>query len=196
MATINWPTKIKVGAADYGIEYDVQITTYRNGRITTFVLPGARWVASLRFENDLSRPSVEAMLAKLKGGGNRLSMPHWGKPPRPVGTLSSSATVASPITAGAESFTMTNANGGLKEGDIIGLPGQFVMVLDDADPFATNLTANVSPPIRRAHNSGTAVTWNRPTQLWIPRTNIAGPFPYLPGKSYPPITVDFVEAWA
>lgn len=194
MAIRTWPANIRVGAADYGIENDVQISIYRSGKVTTFKLPGARWVASMRFENDPQRPAVEALVASLDGGANRLSMPHWGRP-RPNGALTGNPTVAAPVAAGAKTFTMTGANGGLKAGDIIGLPGQFVMVLFDAIPFATNLTVEVSPDIRAAHNSGTAITWNKPTQLWIPRTNVAGPFPYMPGKSFPAFSLDFVEAW-
>lgn len=198
MATITWPSDIKTGPVDYAIEFDVQFSVQRNGRIQTFSLgASARWVCSIRFENDLEhlmRPKIEGLLVKLKGGANRLSMPHWGRPV-PNGTLRGTPTLGAAVSAGAESLTLINANGNLKRGDIIGLPGQFVMVVDDANPVLTTLTVNVSPPIRAAHNSGTAVTWNKPTTLWIPRSNIAGPFPYMQNKVRPGFSVELIEAW-
>lgn len=196
MATITWPSTIKTGPVDIGVEWDVQVNFARNGVVQTFGLPGARWVCSIRFENDLEqlmRPRVESLLLKLKGGANRLSMPHWGRP-IPNGTLRGTPTLGAAVAAGAEQLTIVNANGNLKEGDIIGLPGQFVMVTADATPVVTNLTVNVTPPIRSAHNSGTAVTWNRPTTLWIPRESRVM-FPYSQNKVRPGFSVDFVEVW-
>lgn len=197
MATINWPANIQTGPVDYAVEFDVQITVYRNGRITTYGLPGARWTCSVRFEHDLEhlmRPRVEAMLVGLRGGANRLSMPHWGRP-QPNGTLRGTPTLAAPVAAGAQSIQMTNCNGGVRAGDFLGLPGQFFMVMADANPFATNMTVQVDPAIRAAHNSGTPVVWNKPTTLWIPRSAIAGPFPYSQNKVRPAFSADFVEAW-
>ena len=198
MATINWPPAITTGPVDYACEFDIEMTVYRSGRVTTFGLPGERWTCSLRIDADLERrmrPAVEALLMSLRGGANRLSMHHFGRP-RPNGTLQGSPTVAAPIAAGAQTVQMTNCNGSLKAGDIIGLPGQFVMVLSDVSPTLTNMTVSVSPPIRASHSPGTAVTWNKPTTLWIPRSNIAGPFPYGQNKTRPAFSVDFVEAWA
>lgn len=197
MSIITWPASFRTGAVDYGIEWNVQISIYRSGRVTTYGLPGARWVASIRFEDDVERgkslrPAVEAFLTSLEGGANRVAMPHFGRP-RPNGSLSSNATVAAAIASGAKSFQMTNCNGGVKAGDILGLPGQLVMVLADANPFATNMTVQVSPALRASYNSGTPVSWNRPTTLWIPTTNRLM-FPYAMGKHRPAFTVEFVEA--
>lgn len=196
MATINWPASIKVGAVDYGIEYDVQLNVRRNGRVDTYGLPGARWVASIRFENELEqmmRPAIEALLVSLEGGANRLSMPHFGRP-RPNGTLTGSPTLQTTAAAGSKSLALANCNGTLKAGDIIGVPGQFVMVLADATPVANNMTVSISPCLRVQQTSGTAVTWNKPTTLWIPKSSTAGPFPYLQNKVRPGFSVEFVEA--
>lgn len=196
MEIITWPASIKTGAVDYGIEWDVQISVYRNGRITTYGLPGASWTASIRFENDweaMTRPLIESMLVRLRGGANRLSMPHFGRP-IPNGTLRGNPTIATTLAAGAKSIQMTNCNGGVKAGDILGLPGQLVMVVADASPSFTNMIVQVSPDVRASHNSGTPVTWNRPTTLWIPRSAISGPFPYAANGYRPGFSVDFVEA--
>jgi hypothetical protein len=196
MATINWPTNIRIGGADYGIEFDVQISVMRNGRVYTYGLPGGRWTASLRFEadfEDMTRPQIEALIVSLEGGAHRLSMPHFGRP-TPNGTLRGSPTIAGTLLAGSKTINITSANGTLKAGDIIGVPGQIVMVTQDVAPFATNLTAQVRPAIRSQHNSGTPIAWNRPTTLWIPRASTAGPFPFMPGGARPGFSIDLVEA--
>lgn len=199
MAVYNWPTSIRVGPVDYAVEFDVQLTIARSGKVFTYGLPGARWTCTLNFPNDLEsryRPALEAMIVNLEGGAHRLSFGHWGRPV-PNGTLSGNPTLGGGVSAGATSITIVNANGGLKAGDIIGLPGQFVMVMADIDPTLTNLNnVPVKPAIRATHNSGTAVVWNRPTTLWIPDTNIAGPFPYEQARSRPGFSLRFIEAWA
>lgn len=198
MATINWPSAIKVGPVDYAIEFDVQMTIARSGRVQTFGMPGARWTCSIHFENDLERrmrPAVEALIASLEGGANRLSMPHWGRP-RPNGTLTGTPILNGPVVAGAKTINITSANGNLKAGDILGLPGQIFMVTADVAMFAGNLSnVPVTPAIRSNYNSGTAVSWNKPTTLWIPRSNIAGPFPFEQARFRPGFTVEFAEVW-
>lgn len=198
MATINWPG-FNTGAVSFGLEYDVQMTIMRNGRVLTYGLPGARWLATISFENDIEgvtqqRPAIEAWLASLEGGANRASLFHLGRP-RPNGTLTGTPTLASSAAGGDRTLSLTGCNGTLKAGDMIGLPGQIVMVLADATPVSTLMTVSVTPAIRAAHAGGTAVTWNKPTALFIPRSNIAGPFPYAANKFRPGFAVELVEAW-
>lgn len=193
MAIFDWPSDIRIGGFDYGIEFDVQIAVMRNGRIRTFSLgPSARWVCTVRFEDDTKRQAVEAMLVNLEGGAHRLRFGHFARP-IPKGTLRGTPTLGAAVARGGTQFTIINANGGLKRGDIIGLPGQLFMVMEDADPVLTNLTVTVKPAARSNYNSGTPVTWNNPKTLWLPRTATAGPFPYLPGNSHPAFSVQFVE---
>lgn len=198
MATINWPADLRVGTVDYGIEFDVQMSVTRNGRIYTFGLPGARWVATLNFEIELEsmqRPAIEALIVSLEGGANRLSMHHFGRP-IPNGTLRGNPTLGAPATPGAKTLSLANCNGGVKRGDILGLPGQMFMVLADANPIATNMTVSVAPAIRAAHNTGTPVVWNKPSVLWIPRNSTAGPFPYDKNNVRPPFSIELVEAYS
>lgn len=197
MAIINWPSNIVIGPVDFGVEFDVQFSVFRDGSVKTSGLPGGRWIASLRFENDLEqimRPRAEALLMSLRGGANQLSMPHWGRP-RPNGTLTGNPTIGGAIAAGAQTFVIANANGTVKAGDIIGVLGQLVMVHTDASPVATNLTVTVSPVIRQVVNSGTPVIWNKPTALWIPRSPTCGPFPYAQGKFRPAFSIDLMEIY-
>jgi hypothetical protein len=195
MTTIAWPSNVRPGAADFGIEFDVQLTVMRSGRVNTFGLPGARWVATITFDNDHEeeqRPRVEALILSLKGGANQLAMPHFGRP-IPRGTLRGSPTLGANVPPGAEIFPILNATGSLLKGDIIGVGGQLLMVVNDAFPANGRIDVQVSPSTRRAYSAGTAVVWNRPTCLWIPKTSTAGPFPYRPNMR-PGFSIELVEA--
>jgi hypothetical protein len=196
VATVVFPSTIRVGAVSYGVQYDVQITTSRNGKVFTYGLPGSRWLATISFEPELEtmqRPAIEALIVSLEGGINRLQMGHFGRP-RPNGTLSSATTLASAVPAGGKSMILANSNGTLKRGDIVGLPGQLFMVTADAAPSAGNMTIAVAPAARAVFNSGTTVTWNNPQTLWIPRDSTAGPFPYAQGRVRPGFSLELVEA--
>jgi hypothetical protein len=198
MSIVAWPTSIKVGAVDYGVENDVQINVKRSGGIATYGLPGARWIATISFEPELEtmqRPAIEAMLMKLEGGANRLQMPHWGRP-IPNGTLRGLPTLGQAASAGAKSLQLASANGTLKAGDILGVAGQIVMVLDDASPSGGSITVNITPAVRIAQSVGAAVTWNAPTTLWVPKSSTCGPFPYQPSRVRPGFSVDFIEAYS
>lgn len=196
MPTINWPTLMKVAAFDYSIAFDVQMVTTRNGRIYTYGLPGARWSVTLTFPNQTEatgRPAVEALLVSLKGGANRLSMPHLGRK-LPNGTMRGTPTLSGAVAAGAEQMTLTGVNGTVKAGDFIGVPNQLLMVTADASPTGGNMVVQTEPPLFTGYANGTAITWNAPTTLWIPQNSTAGPFPFASGKSRPGFSVDLVEA--
>jgi hypothetical protein len=196
MSTIAWPG-FKTGPVSYCLEYDVQMTVMRNGRVLTYGLPGARWCCTLNFESELEqhlRPAIEAYLVSLEGGANRASLYHLARP-RPNGTLRGAPVLASSVAAGARSAPLTNCNGTVKAGDMLGIGGQIVMVLADATPVSTNMTVTFDPPLRVAQSSGVAIVWDKPSTLFIPKSNIAGPFPYLQNGLRPGMSVEFVEAW-
>lgn len=194
MTTIYWPANIKVGSVDFGISYDVQINVRRSGGVYTFGLPGARWVATVTFDNDHEeeqRPRIEALIASLRGGARRLSMPHFGRPV-PRGTLRGTPVLNTLALPGNNSVQLGQCNGGLYAGDIIGVGGQLLYVEGDASPSGGVMSVNVSPAVRNQVNAGTPVVWNRPEALWIPKDSTAGPFPYKP-KIRPSFSVEFVE---
>lgn len=197
MAVKNWPANFEAQTVDYGIDFDVQITTMRNGRVYTYGLPGARWTASIGFPNDSEqglRPAVEAFLVSLKGGANRVSLGHLGRK-QPNGSMRGSPVLNGAHASGTEQLTMSSVNGTLKAGDIIGLPGQMLMVVDgDYAPTGGNMVIQVSPALFSGYASSTPVTWDRPTTLWIPRSSSVGPFPYRAGRARPAFAVDFVES--
>lgn len=198
MPTVNWPSTLRPEAFDYAVEFDVQMTVSRSGKVYTYGLPGARWVATLTFPSDsetMTRPALEALLVSLEGGTNRLAMPHFGRP-TPNGTLTGSPTVATTTAAGAKVLPFANANGTLRKGDIFGVGGQLCMVTADATPNSGSMNVSFAPALRAQVTGGAAITWNRPTIQWVPRTSIAGPFPFRAGKHRPGFSVEFVEAYA
>ena len=80
-----------VAQYDEGVQWDVEITTSRNGRVYTQALPGARWKATLAWDADsvahlTQRRQLEALLMSLRGGANRLQVWHL-LTPQPLGTL-------------------------------------------------------------------------------------------------------------
>lgn len=194
MSTIVWPSSVVPAAVDYGIEYDVQINVMRSGRVDTYGLPGARWTATItpKNDNDAGRAPIEAVIVSLRGGARRLSMGHFGRPV-PHGTLRGSPVLSAPTTVGANTIAISSANGGVKAGDILGLGTQMLMVEEGADPSSGAMTVKVSPCVRAIYSASTAVVWDHPTMLWIPRSSTAGPFPYLPGYR-PQFSIELVEA--
>lgn len=194
MSTLNWPPQVRPGSVSYSIEYDVQIVTMRGGRVDTYGLPGARWVATIGFDNepDLLRARAEALVASFRGGARRIYMPHFGRPV-PNGGLRGAPVLASAVAPGSNTLALANCNAGLVAGDIIGLLTQLHYVEEDVDPAAGAMTVKVSPAPRTAANAGTAVVWNRPNGIWIPKSNVAGPFPYSPAGDRPPFSIELVD---
>lgn len=196
MATITWPG-FRTGPVSFALEFDVQMEIMRSGKVYTYGLPGARWLCTINFENELEtmqRPAIEAWLVSLRGGANRAQLYHFARPV-PNGTLRGSPTVGSTIAAGATSAALANCNGTVKAGDLLGIGGQIVKVIEDAAPTGSNMTVKFEPGLRVSVSSGASVTWNKPSTLFIPRSNIAGPFPYLQAGFRPGFSVEFVEAW-
>lgn len=196
MTTIYWPTDLTVAATlDIGIEFDVQMNVARSGSVETYGMPGSRFVCTVGLANDKEtryRPRMEALIVSLRGGARLLSMHHLGRPV-PRGTLRGTPTLDSGIAAGANTIPLANCNGTLEAGDFIGLPGQVVMVESPVSPTGGKMTATVSPAVRAAHNSGTAVTWDKPPILWIPKSNTAGPFPFTAAGVRPAFSFELVE---
>jgi hypothetical protein len=194
--TIAWPG-FHLGPVSLALENDVQISTARNGRVLSYGLPGSRWLMTVNFEPEMEsmqRPAIEAYLVSLRGGVNRARLHHFARP-RPNGTLRGSPTLSASISAGATSLPLGNCNGDLRRGDMIGIGDELFMVTADVAPVGNAMTAQIYPAARNSAIAGTAVVWDRPSALFIPRSSVAGPFPYLQGNVRPAFSVEFVEAW-
>lgn len=198
MANVIWPDTLQIGTADYALEWNTQITYGRDGSVQTFALPGARWTATLTFEAQTDSPArarIEAFITNWRGGANRLQMPFLWRPV-PNGSLRGTPSLAQSASSGATTLELQNCNGTLLAGDFIGVLGQNMMVMQDASPAGGGfMTVSINPPLRTAANVGTSVEWNRPAILWIPRSRVAGPFPYRQGRVRPGFSIELVEAY-
>jgi hypothetical protein len=195
MTTVVWPGAMVIGTVDYGNKKNVQFTVARDNSLQSFGLPGARWYCTLGFDADLEfrqRPALEALIVDLEGGENKLQMPFLWRPV-PNGTLRGAPTLAQAASSGARSLQLQNCNGSLKKGDFIGLNGQNFMALDDVSPSGGNMTVRVNSGLRGTASVGTAVVWNRPAILWVPKSATSGPFPYRSAKVRPGFQLDLIE---
>lgn len=198
MADITWPSTGRafvMARQDEGIEWDVELTKSRSGKVTTFGLPGARWTCSVHVPADTvamlrERRQLEALKLSLRGGANRLLL--WNLlTPAPLGTMRGSPTVSGALAVNATSVTITGVPGTtLLRGDRIGLGagGPRVMVQADA---SLNGAVSFLPPLRTAVADGTAIVWDKPTTRYV-LTDARDVFP-VDGTKLPGFSFDLVE---
>jgi hypothetical protein len=200
MSIITWPTSGRAhDAAQFSeaLAFDVEITVARAGNVTTRMLPGWRWRASIAMPpetkaNRVYRQQLEAFIAKLRGGANWLAMFNPAKP-TPLGTLTGSPLVKVAAGIGDTAVSLKACNGGLLRGDLISMAGQRVMVVADVTPVASEMTVTVEPPLRAAIGVDTPVIWDRPLSNFV-MTSPEVFFPY-DGSGYPGFGIELIEAW-
>ena len=196
MADITWPTTGRafvMARQDEGIEWDVELTKSRSGKVTTFGLPGARWTCSVHVPHDTvanlrERRQLEALKLQLRGGANRLLL--WNLlTPAPLGTMRGSPVVNGAVSAGANSLAITNVPGTtLLRGDRLGVGGQRIILTADA---TLNGTIQFEPKLRNAVANGAAVVWDKPTTRYV-LTDPRDVFP-VDGTTLPGFSFDLVE---
>jgi hypothetical protein len=107
-------------AFDEAIEFNVELTTSRSGRVTTLSLPGARWRCVMRFPDAsvaylVQRRQLEAFFASMRGGADRLLL--WNLlTPEPLGNMRGTVTLAASVAAGASTAQIT---GGLAKPNLL-----------------------------------------------------------------------------
>ncbi len=201
MANISWPG-FRFETVSYSIEHNIQRSFMRNGRTLTEELPGTRFVCTVNFGDDLEeegftegeRPALEALIASLKGGANRLQMSALWRP-IPRGTMRGTPVLSTGAAAGASSIAMSSVGGTLLAGDIIGVGGQIVEVLANATPSGGAMTVQFLPELRTAVSTSAPVSWNGATTLWIPMKPVSGPFPFALYGRRPGFSLELVETW-
>lgn len=202
MATITWPTSGRAFAGiqyDEGVVWDVELTISRAGNAKTRLLPGWRWRATLAVPDDTlanraDRQRVEALVMRLRGGHNRLAMFNPAKAIR-VGTLTGSPLVKTAAAQGASSVVLKSVVGNVREGDLLGIGTQRVLVSADADPVAGEMTVSFEGPLREAVGADTPVVWDRPTSLFILEPGADVMFPYQ-GSRFGGFSLSLIEVWA
>jgi hypothetical protein len=173
-----------------------------SGYTQTLSMPGARWGWDFDFgAHDLaSRAQVEAYLMRLSGREHRVRL--WDfKQPRPRGTINLSGVT---LSAAAAQFATTLALAGcgaaktLLAGDWLTVAtGQLVRVVGGSGlaDGAGLMTVEIRPMLRLALSSGSAVTLDTPTALFV-RTEAGLSLPRAAGDGVPGFSVGFAEVFA
>lgn len=196
MSTIVFPTDGSVQIARYseGLEFDVQISTSRAGRVSTRTLPGARWRAKCAISlvaktGDVGRGLAEAIVAKLRGGGNDLAL--YNPVHTNVGTLTAT-TVRTAASTGARSVVLNATTGQtVKPGDRLGFPSQRVMVVESATSFSGQVSVIFEPELQVPLAIGDAVVTVKPVTRYIPTEPLVW-FDFEAALAQP-ISLDLVE---
>ena len=116
MADYTWPFSdtdrhFCAEAFDEALEFNVELSVARSGKVTTLALPGARWRTVMQFPDTTvaylqQRRQLEAFLASLRGGADRLLL--WNHlTPEPLGTMRGTVTLAATVAAGASMAQIT-----------------------------------------------------------------------------------------
>lgn len=154
MADYTWPfsdsdARYLCEAFDEALEFNVELSVSRSGKVSTLSLPGARWRATMQFpDTGLSelvyRRQIEAFLLSLRGGADRLLM--WNPlTPQPLGTMRGTVTLAAAVVAGASSAQIT---GGVSAPNLLRSPG--FEVDSNADGVADGWTTYTSGAVSGA----------------------------------------------
>ena len=168
-----------------------------NGVTQTVALPGGVWIANLTFrpQSVAERAELEGWLTGLGGQEHRVQMAH-PVPSRwvPRGTMRGSPALSSAASQFANQLAIQTSAPGvtLLQGDFIKVGSQVYQVVSDATADGSSvLTVTVTPRVRTAHALAAAVTWNKPTAIFMLAGNEVL-IPHTPGMS-PAFAVQFIE---
>ena len=207
MTILSWPSGIP---APNDFSFGLAANTQSGGRSPldgteqTLALPGARWMAELRFRNlDLPQWRIlDGFVARLGGRAGRFT---WA-PPRPrrgVATVPGAITMTAGTAAGSAALSVTGFGAGSgvawEAGDLLGwVDGTGRAALHMA-VAATSVngsgaaTVTLAPPIRRGVATGTALTMTSPPAVWrLQRDDVMAD--YEPGDRGHAVTLPIEEA--
>lgn len=199
MATITYPNTPAFAPERFSIELRANVlvsVSPLTGSLTTLQIPGSRWLFALQMPTGSPewQAQREALLSKLEGQANRVTMWHIFRPV-PRGTMRGAPVLASTALSGATTLSIqTTAGATLLAGDMLGVGAQLVQVVDDAQANGSGvLNANVRAALRNQANAGAAVTWDRPTALCVPAApGVAVGYTSMKGGGY---LLELMEAW-
>ena len=174
MADIVWssthrpPAFMQLGLRSNSLAYVSPLT----GAVQTASLPGARWTATLRW-NNLTRADADPILAtllKLRGSANRLIL--WDLAhPRFRGTATGPAQVDGGSQTGntlAIATSNVSRTNWCLEGDKIGVNGELKMITAAGNTNGSgDITVTFEPPLRASPGDTQQVVIDSPTAKFI-----------------------------
>ena len=200
MATYDLPAAMRPQLASFGLQKaGVQFRSPFNGSLQAASFVAERWQVSATGVPQSLRDAgaVEAFLNLMAGGVNYVRMGHPARPV-PYGTLRGSPILNGGATRGASSLTLANCTPGatLLTGDMIGVATGTQLFQVAADCTANGgglMTVPLVNRVRATCEAGTAVTWDRPTALFVcesMRNDVTFQQMHMAGA-----VIDFIEAW-
>lgn len=184
-----YPQSMEWGSTKSGVQYRSPLSAWTE----SVIFPGEFWRVSLTLPPAESRGRVaglaEAFFGRLSGGVDRVRVGHFMRPV-PLGTMRGTPTVASSASRGAQTIALT-ATGTLLAGDFFKVGGQLLRCSADCESVSGTLTVPLVQRLRASVAAGAAVTWDRPTALFVyPAMSFAAGF----GRGVAaPISVDLEE---
>lgn len=162
------------------VSNNMKFESLLNGAVQTGSLPGAKWGWNVTFpeQNSAIRQRIEGSLSRMSGNEHRVQMYDLARP-APLGTCNlTGVTVSGAVAQFALSMTLAGcgASKTLYAGDwfsvITAAGSQLLMVADDATANGSGvMSINFRQDLRAAVSSGTAVTLDKPTALYVVMTN-------------------------
>lgn len=203
MTTYAWPTDPRHVPQTAALRVIVNARhnmSSENGVSQTVTRPGSRWGWSLTMPpmRTSVRDDFEGWLVGLSGMEHRVSTWDW-KRPTPRGTcnltgVTLNATAAQWVTS--VQLTGCGAGATLLRGDWLAIGSQLCRVVADAAANGSGvMTVEIRHALRAQAGSGTAVTLNKPTALYI-LTEPTIELPRQPGPVQPSFGLDLVEVFA
>lgn len=197
MAIFDFPVDLMPSTFEWGSDKAaVQHTSPFTRAVESVEFPGERWRVGLGMPTwRASNPKAalaEAFFGRLAGGSERVRLWHLRRP-QPLGTLRGAPTLAAPAVRGDLQLLIATT-GSLRAGDLVGCGGQLFQCFADCAAVAGVLTVPLVQRVRAGLGNGAAVTWDRPTALFVmPATASAAG--YRPGQAAP-MAADLVEVFA
>jgi hypothetical protein len=201
MTTYTWPAQHIPKMANLRMITNGRANDSAESGVTqTVTRPGGRWGLSItmRAQPTEVREDFEGWLVGLNGREHRLRIYDW-KRRRPRGTCNlTGVTLAATAAQFATTVQLTGCGAGktLMRGDWLGFSsGQLCKVTADATADGSGvMTITFQHSLRAGLNSGTAVTLDKPTALYI-LTEPVIEFPRQPGPVQAEFGFDLIEVF-
>lgn len=200
MSVITLPSTFRIASMTWEqIRNDLEFRSIFGAQVLEASPPlwAAMLTASIYSETDSG--AFQALLMQLRGKTNQLALYNLGRP-SPKGTMRGTMTLNSTAAQGATTLSIVASGENSKtllQGDLLGLgtgtTQQVVMVVADATSNGSGeISVTVEPPLRNAHSSAAAVTWDAPKVLFRCREAPAK-WEYRQGTMVDGFTLNLIE---